>query len=239
MTTLFFFIFGACLGSFIPCFAERRQKNLSQIDRSRCLHCGQAIAPLYLVPILGYFFSSGHCRHCGAPIPKSLPFFETVVAILCALLSLSTAPALHTILLCSVFALLLLLSLDDWQLQQIHDSDLILYSVLLILDSVLYGAHFWLDQAIGAVIVALPLFIILRLFPQGLGSGDVLFMAISGFYLGTIAVTHAFLIGIFCALIYALYLIIIKKVRRDASLPLIPFLAAGVAVVALSTPFFG
>ena len=235
MTTLFFFIFGACLGSFIPCFAERRQKNLSQIDRSRCLHCGQAIAPLYLVPILGYFFSSGHCRYCGAPIPKSLPFFETVVANLCALLSLSTAPALHTTLLCIIFAFLLLLSLDDWQLQQIHDSDLILYGVLLILDSVLYGAHFWLDQVIGALIVALPLFIILRLFPQGLGSGDVLFMAISGF----IAVTHAFLIGIFCALIYALYLIIIKKVRRDASLPLIPFLAAGVAVVVLSTPFFG
>lgn len=239
MSTLFFFILGACLGSFIPCFAERRQKNLSQIDRSRCLHCGQAIAPFYLVPILGYFFSRGHCRHCGAPIPKSLPFFETVSAILCALLSLSTAPAPHTILLCIVFALLLLLSLDDWELQQIHDSDLILYSVLLVFDSVFYDTHFWLDQAIGAVIVALPLFIILRIFPQGLGSGDVLFMAISGFYLGTVAVTHAFLIGIFCALIYAFYLIIIKKAGRGASLPLIPFLAAGVSVVVLSTPFFG
>ena len=238
MATFLFFLIGACLGSFIPCFAERRQKALPQSGRSCCMHCGTPIAPLYLVPVLGYFFSAGRCRHCGAPIPKALPLIELFSGIVCALLSLRAAPLLHLLLLCVVFALLLLLSLDDWQLHHIRDIDLLLLAALLFADSLLFGAHFWLDQLIGAGLIALPLLLIQRIYPQGLGSGDVIFMAITGFYFGSLAVTTVFLIGIFCALIYVLWLLTRKKASRGTALPLIPFLSTGFLFTLLEPSFF-
>lgn len=235
MTILFFFILGACLGSFIPCFAERRREGRSQRGRSSCPHCGETISPLYLIPVLGYFLSSGHCRHCGAPIPKTLPLIELLGGLSGALVALSTDPFLHHLLLLAILSVLLLLSLDDYKQQEIHDSDLLIYAALILIDLLLFsGSFLWLDHLIGSVIVALPLFLITRIRPDSLGEGDVIFMAVSGFYLGTRAVCVAFLIGTLSALIIAGVLLLREKATRNTAIPLIPYLAFGVVSVMLS-----
>lgn len=233
MYTILFFILGACVGSFVPCYAERRQKHLSQKGRSYCMACRQTIAKRDLLPIIGYFLCGGRCRHCGTPIPKMLPVLEALSGSIAALLSLLAPPIVHALLLLAGYGILLLLSLDDWHSKTIHDSDLLLLFIILALDALLFGQQLWLSHIIGAVIVAAPLFIISHFWPHALGSGDAIFMAIVGFHLGIPAVTYAFCIGILTALGYAVTLITCKRASRSTALPLVPFLAMGTMLTIL------
>lgn len=238
--TLLLFVFLGCIfASFIPCYAERRQLGLSQWGRSYCQICGKAIAIYDLIPIAGYFIAHGHCRHCSAPIPKRYPVFEACGGILGLMIGTATSSLVHSFLLFGAIAMLFLLSLDDAATQTISDSDLLIYALFLLADSFLYGDHIWLLHGIGALIIALPLFIITRIRPGALGSGDVVFMAITGFYLGAVDICYAFLIGILTALIYATYLLIFKQATSKTAFALIPFLSAGVGIIMLtrSIPF--
>lgn len=227
------FIFGACLGSFIPCFAERRAKGRSQWGRSHCTHCGTVISPLGLVPIFGYFISGGRCQHCGAPIPYILPLLEIFSSMIGLIIGLQTSHPLHALLLLSAYAMLLLLSLDDGFTHYIRDCDLCFLALFFLLDIFLFAPDFWLNRLLGALIVSLPLFIITLFAPQELGSGDIFFMAICGFYLALPAITYAFGIGIAAALLYGLILIVMKKATRKTAIPLIPFLSFGVLTTIL------
>lgn len=228
MTTVFLILLGACLGSFIPCFAERRAAQESQWTRSHCDHCGRTIAPLYLIPVAGYFLARGRCSHCQAAIPRIYPLLEALGAVIAGCFAMQHAPFGHSMLLIATASMLLLLSLDDWQSQLIYTSDLVLYALLLLIDLWLYGAHWWPDRLLGAAIVALPLLGIYLLRPDALGSGDIIFMAASGFYLGIVPTTYAFLLAMVLALCYALYLLRGKAASQSTAIPLIPFLALGV-----------
>lgn len=237
MNLLLYFLLGCCLASFVPCFAERRQKHLSQRGRSRCLICGAEIAWHDLIPIAGYLVTQGRCRHCGTPISKRYPIFEATGGLLALMLGAAAMPTLHTLLLLASLSVLFLLSLDDAFTQQISDSDLLIYAILLLCDSLLYGSHEWLLQGLGAILIALPLWIITRLRPDALGEGDVIFMAISGFYLGANGIAYAFLIGILAALLYAISLLLWRNANIKTAIPLIPFLSFGIAALMMFNAF--
>lgn len=233
MLSVFYFIVGACVGSFIPCFAERRYKHAFQTERSHCTNCQKTIAPLYLIPILGYFLSHGRCHFCQVPIPKSLPILEAAGALVGLILSFQASNPIHLLLQLLIVSLLLLMSFDDYYTQWIHDSDLLLYAVLILIDGTVFSSSFLIDRILGMGIIALPLLIIHYRFPLALGSGDILFMAASGFYLGIVDTTYAFFIGIVTALLYSVTLLIQGKATKETAIPLIPFLSIGVLSMTL------
>lgn len=233
MYTFLFFLIGCCLGSFIPCFAERREKNLSQTGRSQCMVCGKTLSAFELIPIIGFLFCQGRCRNCHNPIPKIFPFLEALLGLISAYLWLCIQSPLHTLLLIATFCLLLLLSLDDCYTLHIHDSDLIIYTAILLTDSLLFGEHLWLNQITGALLMGITLFLIAKIFPAGLGSGDILFMIISGFYLGIPNICYAFCLGILFAVVYAIFRLINRSATRKTAIPLIPFLSIGTALLLL------
>lgn len=226
--SFFYFIIGACFGSFIPCFAQRRYKQQSQFERSHCLHCGTPIAPFYLIPIIGYFLSHGRCRTCQTPIPKILPCLELLGALIGGLLAVQAVHTLRPFGQLLIASMLLLMSLDDYYTQWIHDSDLMLYGVFILFDTICFDSLWWPERLVGACIIALPLLFIYRCFSGTLGSGDILFMALSGFYLGVVDITYAFLIGIISALLYSARLLLQHRATKESAIPLIPFLSIGV-----------
>lgn len=62
-------VLGACLGSFMNCFAWRIVNGESILKgRSHCTTCNHELGPLDLVPILSWIFLRGKCRYCGAPV---------------------------------------------------------------------------------------------------------------------------------------------------------------------------
>jgi len=65
---------------------------------------------------------------------------------------------------------------------------------------------------------------------KGLGGGDVKFMAASGLYLGLSGTVTSVLYGTVLAALIGLFLILIKKIGRKDSIPLAPFLFAGILI---------
>lgn len=69
---------------------------------------------------------------------------------------------------------------------------------------------------------------------NGLGGGDVKFMAVAGLYLGLGGVIAAMLFGSILAALYGFSMILLKKLNRKDTIPLAPFLYAGILITIFS-----
>ena len=65
---------------------------------------------------------------------------------------------------------------------------------------------------------------------KGLGGGDVKFMAASGLYTGFSGTISVMFYGTVIAAFFGIVLLILKKIRRRDSIPLAPFLCAGILI---------
>lgn len=66
---------------------------------------------------------------------------------------------------------------------------------------------------------------------QGLGGGDVKFIAVSGCYLGLTRVLVAVLFGSIFAAGFGIIMIVTKKMKKTDSFPFVPYLYAGMLLV--------
>lgn len=87
------------------------------------------------------------------------------------------------------------------------------------------------DSGLGFLIGGGLFLLVYYVSRRGLGGGDVKFMAAAGLYLGLPGILSAMLLGTLFAALSGLFLIIIKKIGRKDSIPLVPFLYLGALVV--------
>ena len=67
--TIFIFLAGLCIGSFLNVCIWRIPRDESIVwPGSHCPACNHAIAPWDNLPLLSWVFLGGKCRHCRAPI---------------------------------------------------------------------------------------------------------------------------------------------------------------------------
>ena len=69
---------------------------------------------------------------------------------------------------------------------------------------------------------------------KGLGGGDVKFMAAAGLYLGFAGTLPAILYGTVLAALTGLTLILLKKIERKDTMPLVPFLFVGIMITLIT-----
>lgn len=82
---VFFFAFGATVGSFINVVVYRVPKGLGIVrPASACPACGTTLTWRENFPILGWIALRGRCRFCKTPISPEYPIIEAVVALLFA-----------------------------------------------------------------------------------------------------------------------------------------------------------
>jgi len=88
-----------------------------------------------------------------------------------------------------------------------------------------------LTDSIYGLIVGGGLFLLVYLISRkGLGGGDVKFMAAAGLYLGISKTIPAIFYGTILAAIVGFVLILLKKIGRKDSIPLVPFLFIGIMI---------
>lgn len=86
-------------------------------------------------------------------------------------------------------------------------------------------------RAAAGFLVGGGLFLLVYLISRnGLGGGDVKFMAVAGLYLGADGILPAMLYGSIFASLFGLALILLKKIGRKDPIPLIPFLYIGIII---------
>jgi len=106
---------------------------------------------------------------------------------------------------------------------------LVLMSSMLLYD--IEAGILLLADSIFGLLIGGGLFLLVYLISRkGLGGGDVKFMAAVGLYLGFSETVPAILYGTVLAALVGLVLILLKKIGRKDTMPLAPFLFAGIMI---------
>lgn len=185
---------------------------------SFCMHCEAPVGALYLIPLFGYLFAGGRCRHCREPIGLWTLAGELFPGLLFPLLLWAGYPwmgALATLFL--VGHLYISMATDSHLFLLDHENALFLliWSVAAVLDISGMERSILLQHA-GAAIFVLLLFYLLHAAWSGtkMGFGDVLLASILAFYLGPVWSLVLFPTASLLSIFYV-YLI-----RRDRKAPI-------------------
>lgn len=108
------FALGASVGSFINVVVYRLPAGLSVVSPpSRCPHCLHKLGKHENVPVLGWLWLRGRCRHCKGSISLRYPVVEAVTGLLFLLLFWTFGVSIQTLGYWTFCSWLLALSLID------------------------------------------------------------------------------------------------------------------------------
>ena len=188
---IFFFIYGAFLGSFanVLIYRMQKQKPLDLLKKSHCPQCFYTI-PFYLnVPVFSWFILQGRCRNCGKFFSFRYPFVELLMAVSFSILFLAIGWKWFLLeALVFVFALTVA-SFIDWDQMILPDSFTLSGIVLGLLGAWLNPERLFLDAFLGALLGGGFLQFVAYIYywlrqKEGLGGGDVKMIAWIGAVLG-------------------------------------------------------
>ena len=94
------------------------------------------------------------------------------------------------------------------------------------------GVKSLMDSMYGALTGGGLFLLVYLISRKGLGGGDVKFMAAAGLYLGFAGTIPAILYGTVIAALTGLTLVMLKKINRKDTIPLVPFLFIGIIIAA-------
>src|SRR3989344_3163150 len=83
--TLFAFLFGLVVGSFLNVVIVRVPAGRGLGGRSQCPHCQKRLKWHELLPLVSFVLQAGRCRVCKGSISWRYPIIELLTAILFAL----------------------------------------------------------------------------------------------------------------------------------------------------------
>lgn len=253
------FLFGSALGSFIAVIADRYNTGLPFFKgRSVCFSCNTKLQTKDLFPIFSFLFLRGKCRYCSSKIPKETLVIEILMGILSVLaafksgffiFNFSLLLATNYLLLTTIFATILLISIYDIKHFIIPDSFLIflfIFSFLYLFLSLFPFSHLslLLINLASGLVLALP-FLLIFVISKGtwFGFGDVKYIAVFGFLLGFNVGLSAVVLSFWIGAAISLLALAVKKLTPHINLPLLrnnltikseipfgPFLSLGVII---------
>ncbi len=248
MITIFGFLVGICVGSFLNVCIDRLPRGQSIVNPpSHCPTCGRKLKPIDLIPVVSYLWLRGRCRSCRTGIPRRILAMETGTGLLFAFLSFSYGFGVEFLVLALCAGLFLVLAVIDLE----HG---------LILNKIVYPAigislllspfwpslgfarpflgentmlHSFLGSLSGGLIFAALLFIIALIYSGGMGWGDVKMAALIGLITGFPAVLTAMMVSFVSSGIVAVFLLALRLRSRKEAIPFGPFLSLGAFVALL------
>lgn len=245
---IYIFIVGIIIGSFLNvCIYRIPAKESIVKGSSHCMSCGHKLMWLDLFPLFSWLFLRGKCRYCGAKISKRYPIIESITGILFVLaflkfplfdkdLSFQPKNLLNGVIYCAFFAVLVVVSMIDFDTKEIPDRFhliILALGIISFLTTSPISLDAWHSRLIGLGIVSLPL-CLLSWLTDGIGEGDAKLTAVAGFLIGGKAIVFAFVVAAIIASIYG----VVHKIRsKENEIPFGPFLSIGiVAGVMLAEP---
>lgn len=240
--SLFVFIIGLCVGSFLNVLILRLPLKQSLLTPSSCPTCATKLLWYYNIPIFSYIFLKGHCGFCSSKISPQYIIVELLSALVTLALFLKLGFSLDFFIILTLFYCLIVLSFIDLKYHAVPDY--LLLSLLFLVFCIPSLAFFeQLKSAFmlsGAVVL---LVFVLNFYIQNiksrilkdealqnqtaLGEGDIPIIAVMAALLGIQGALVAIFLASLFAIIPALYN---KMVKKQHETPFIPFLSLGLGV---------
>lgn len=228
-TTIFLFLFGLLIGSFLTVVAHRVPRGESVVGgRSHCPSCGAQIAAYDNVPVISWLLLRGRARCCGAPISPRYPLTELAAGALFAAVALVFWDDAGQIALGLAFVTMLLgVTLTDLERRIIPNKILLAGTIAGAAVIAISDPGSFPERAIGLVAAGGLLLAVALAYPRGMGMGDVKLAAVMGLYLGR-SVGPALLIAFAAGSLVGLAMIARHgAAARKQAVPFGPFLALG------------
>lgn len=231
-------LLGLLIGSFLNVVIYRVPRGESIVSPgSHCPICGHALRAWELIPVVSFLIQKRQCRNCRAPISWRYPVVELLTGILfflTATFTLSTEIHPARLLLNLVFvAILMALSFIDLDTFRLPDVlTLPLLGIGLLGAFLIPGNPSGWESVLSAVGAGGLFWIIARVYPQGMGLGDVKLVAAMGAFLGFPGIFLAVFGGSFVGAFIGIILLLAGRKRFGQQIPFGPYLALG-AIIAL------
>lgn len=243
--SIFSFILGAIIGSFLDVVAMRWGTGKSLEGRSQCFSCGSTLTWRDLFPVLSYLFLRGHCRTCHARISPEHLWVEIVTGFVFLSLALQYGDQIVlALMLAVIYSILIVIGIYDMKHTIIPDTLAFAFGLLALGTLLLFGdISLW--NILAGILIPLP-FALLWLFSKGrlMGLGDAKLMVgigwLLGMQLGIVAVIVAFWIGTAVSLsIMGVQILraqrrfhpVSRKLIMKSEIPFAPFLIIGTFLV--------
>jgi len=120
--TVFFFLFGIVVGSFLNVCITRIPEDVSIVTPgSRCPRCATPIKPYDNVPVFAWLWLRGKCRECGQPISPMYPLIELATGLLFVAAFLEFGITQATVKWLFFTCLLVILTVTDLRVRLLPD----------------------------------------------------------------------------------------------------------------------
>jgi leader peptidase (prepilin peptidase)/N-methyltransferase len=227
---------GLVIGSFLNVVIWRVPRGESIVSPpSHCPGCGRPVRPRDNVPVLSWLLLRGRCRDCGEPISARYPLVEAGTAVVFVVLTLAIGlePELPAFLyLGAIGVALAMIDIDTRRLPDaIVLPSYVVAIVLLSLAALLGGDwHNLVRAGLGMVALYVFYFLLMLVYPKGMGFGDVKLAGVLGLYLGWLGwgqvVTGGFF-GFLFGGVVGIALILVRRAGRKSMIPFGPFMLLG------------
>jgi len=250
--SLFVFVFGLIIGSFLNCLIYRLQiKEGFLISRSYCPNCKHVLGWQDLIPIFSFIVLRGKCRYCQTPISWQYPLVEFATGALFLLIvdelrsfspfaiawvsKFAGIESVYFLYLLIISCFLIIVFVFDFKHFIIPDG--VIYPAILLSGIWYLVSGIFLNfytkyeilnitySAFGAAAFFLTIVLISR--GKWMGFGDVKLAFFMGLFLGFPDILVALFLAFFIGAIIGIGLIILKKKTLKSELPFGPFLVTG------------
>jgi len=234
LTTLFIFLVGLSVGSFLNVVIFRLDKKGGLLTgRSECPKCLKQLKWYDLFPVLSYVFLRGRCRNCKDKISSVYPLTELVTAFCLSLFYLSPKQGLgavdiyYSLIIVSFVALIFF----DYLYFLIPDKIILPLTIVAILFNYFFRRPEFTTLLLSALILA-GIFAIIYVASSGkwLGFGDVKLLFLIGLVLGYPLGFVSLVLSVWLAALVGIGLMMSGKANRKTALPFGSFLA-GVSIL--------
>lgn len=243
LVIVYAFAFGAAWGSFLNVLIYRLPRDMSVLrdPPSSCPGCSTPIRWYDNLPIVSWLALRGRCRNCKVPISIRYPVVEAIAGILCAVALVRWGISVKGIEVLIFSWVSLALALIDFDFQILPDSLTYPSIVFGLVCSFLGGYTWWLDSIAGAAVGALLPILVIVIYKmwrgvEGMGWGDVKYLAAIGAVVGLRGVVGVLVIGATFGALVGIGLIISKKGSGQTALPFGTFLAVAAILWLYSPP---
>lgn len=234
------FFLGASIGSFLNVVIYRLPEGLSLLHPpSRCPHCHHRLRPYDNVPVLGWLWLRGRCRHCGTAIAMRYPLVELTTGILFLIVLWQFETPLTIVggwifvswLMALAFIDLDTLTLPNPLTQSGFLLGVIFQGIVGWYSSGLSGAALHLIGSIGAAVLGIWLFDIITIVGSMvygqtvMGGGDAKLAAMMGAWMGWKLLLLASFLACILGAVVGGGAIALKLIHRRQPIPFGPFLA--------------
>lgn len=241
MITIFYFILGSMIGSFLNVIIYRVPRNIDFIFlRSHCPSCKEKIPFYYNIPILGYFILRGKCHNCEQKFSLKYPIVEFLTGLAFLLFTFKFPLPIFTlefVIFFTSFCALLCIFFIDLEFFIIPNSlNLYLLGIFLVKSIFYHSFSFWIVGGLVGFLFPLMITWLYSLLRGqiGLGMGDVKLYGVLGIALGPLGIVQNIFLSCFLGALIGGSLILIKKMDKNTPIPFGPF----IVIVAMFQLYF-